>query len=537
MGRGLRQLTRLAIPLVATLAISAGPPLARAAETPRYGGIVNWHDYADPARLDIHTEGPLSVQQTIAGIYSGLLQFDPSENTQIVSDLAERWEVSADGKAYTFHLRKGVKWHDGKPFTSADVKATLDRVLKPEFLSPRCGTMLKPIVERFEVVDDLTVRVHQKFPNAVFLPSIASAWCRIAAKHILERDGDLTQVKSQIGTGPFKFKRYERDSVIEWEKNKEYYNPKLPYLDGVKQFIIKARAAEITAAKGRKIHLLSTWPGFTKSQAEEVKKARGDEVEIYKHATNTIGSAFLNTKKPPFDNPEMRWAVHLAIDRQEMFEKVLEGAGAPCAILDPKLHGDFALPLEEVQKMPGCRQPKDQDIAEAKRLVQKHYPNGVDIEGTIRSVGDYVERAQLILNHLRRAGIRGTLKTMESAAGFAAYGRGEFTMVGTQDRALVMNDPSDPITIQFMTQSGSNWGKHSDPKIDELAERGLRELDPAKRKRVYHELQRHLLTTPHASPVLGWIDGWFFIDKKVRGYKPGSTAYDNNTFMNVWLAP
>ena len=96
----------------------------------------------------------------------------------------------------------------------------------------------------------------------------------------------------------------------------------------------------------------------------------------------------------------MRRAVHLALDRQEIVAKALEGAGIPCAILDPKLAGPYALPLEEVNKIPGCRQPKDQDIAEAKRLVEKHYPNGVDVEAAVRSVGNYVDRAQLMLSQL-----------------------------------------------------------------------------------------------------------------------------------------
>ncbi len=124
----------------------------------------------------------------------------------------------------------------------------------------------------------------------------------------------------------------------------------------------------------------------------------------------------MHTQKPPFNNPDLRKAVYLAIDRQELVAKTLEGAGVPCALLDPKLAGDVALPLDEVQKLPGCRQPKDQDIAEAKRLVEKHYPNGVDIEAAVRSAGGYIDRAQLVLSQLRRIGIRGTMKTYESAA-------------------------------------------------------------------------------------------------------------------------
>ncbi|MBI3325245.1 MAG: hypothetical protein HYZ81_00875 [Nitrospinae bacterium] len=147
---------RLSLPslVIASLLLLARVSAIPAAEQPQRGGLLNWFVYADPARLDIHTESPLSVQQAVAGVYSGLLQYDPDDPTKIVSDLAERWEASPEGKVYTFFLRKGVKWHDGQPFTAADVKATLDRVLNPDFRSPRCGSMLKPLVARVEAADD-----------------------------------------------------------------------------------------------------------------------------------------------------------------------------------------------------------------------------------------------------------------------------------------------------------------------------------------------------------------------------------------------
>jgi len=236
-------------------------------------------------------------------------------------------------------------------------------------------------------------------------------------------------------------------------------------------------------------------------------------------------------------NPDMRRAVHLALDRQELVAKALEGAGIPCVVLDPKLAGGFALPLEEVNKMPGCRQPKDQDIAEAKRLVEKHYPNGVDVEAAVRSVGNYVDRAQLVLSQLRKIGIRGTIKTYESAAGFAVFGKGDFVFLPTQDRAMVTVDPGDLFSLVYTTDAGSNWGKWSDKKVDELTEQGLRETNRDKRKQIYWELQRYLLSgTPSALPV-AWVEGFHFVDKRVRGYKFAPTVYDNNTFMKVWLAP
>jgi peptide/nickel transport system substrate-binding protein len=508
---------------------------ATAQEKPRYGGILNWYDYGDPGRLDIHTESPGTVQNATAGVYSGLLHYDPDDPTRITGDLAERWTVSPDGKTYTFHLRKGVKWHDGQPFSAADVKATFDRVLNPDFQSPRCGSMLKPLVAGVEVVDPSTFQVRLKFPAATFVLAVGSAWCRIAAKHVLEKHGDLTKPEAQIGTGPFKFKRYERGSVIEWEKNKDYFLPGLPYLDGVKMYILPGVPTQLAAAKAGRI-VLWNWPPMKQTEADELRRARGNEVDVYQAPTNTVFMMYMHSQKPPFNNPDLRRAVNLAIDRQELVAKGLDGAGVPCAVLDPKLAGDFALPLEEVNKLPGCRQPKDQDLAEAKRLVEKHYPNGIDIEAVVRAVSGNVDKGQLVVAQLRKIGIRATLKTYESAAGFAVYGKGDFTLIAAQDRAMVSADPSDIFGLIYTTQSGSNFGRWSDARVDELTDRGLRETNREKRKQIYHELQRYLLTHDTSAIPVAWIEGYFFRDKRMRNYKASPTFYDHFTFMKVWLA-
>src|SRR6202795_3374942 len=486
MPKTLRLLAALA--LIAALAA----PAAIAQDKPRSGGILTWFDYGDPGRLDVHAESPLVVQQATAGVYSGLLHYDPDDPAKIAGDLAERWTVSSDGKTYTFYLRKGVTWHDGQPFSAADVKASFDRILSKDFQSPKCGASLKPMVAAVEMVDANTVQFRLKFPAAPFLPSLASAWCRVAAKHILAKYGDLNQPEAQIGTGPFKFKKYERGSVIEWEKNKDYFIPGLPYLDGVKQFVLVGGPTQLAAAKAGRIMLWDTWPPMGKAASEELKAARGNEIDVYRWPINTIWIVFLNTTKPPFNEADMRRAVHLALNRQELINKALDGAGVPCAMLDPKLAGEAALPLAEVEKIPGCRPNKDQDIAEAEKLVKKHHPNGIDIQMAFRQVGNYSDRLQLVAAQLRRIGIRGTLKTHESAAGYAAFGKGDFTLITSQDRAMDGTDPSDPFSLIWTTQGGSNYGKWSDPKFDELAERGLKATNKAERAKLYHEAQRLL---------------------------------------------
>ncbi|MBI2219162.1 MAG: ABC transporter substrate-binding protein [Candidatus Rokubacteria bacterium] len=531
----MRKHRTLALLLAVGLLAALGATAVLAQGKPRQGGVVTWFDYGDPARLDVHAESPLVVQQATAGIWSGLLHYDPADPSKVVGDLAEKWEASADGKVYTFHLRRGVKWHDGRPFSAADVKASFDRVLDPNFKSPKCGAALKPMVDAVEVADPSTVRFKLKFPAAPFVPQIASAWCRVAAKHILEKYGDLSRPEAQIGTGPFRFKRYERGNLIEWERNPDYFIKGLPHVDGVKQYILVGGPTQLAAAKAGKVMLWDTWPPMKKTQADELQRARGDAVTISQISINTIFLVYMNTKRPPFDNAELRRAVFLGIDRQELVNKALEGAGVPCALLDPKLVGEFALPLDEVNKMPGCRQPKDADIAEAKKIVEKLHPGGLDIEIAVRSVGNYLDRAQVLVAQLQKIGIRGRLKSYESAAGFAVFGKSDFTMIATQDRSMDSPDPASLFSVVYSTDAGSNWGRWSDPKVDDLTKRALREPNRDKRKQLYWELQRHILSSAPSAIPIAWVEGWFFVDKRLKGYKPALTTYDNNTFMKVWI--
>jgi ABC-type transport system substrate-binding protein len=160
----------------------------------------------------------------------------------------------------------------------------------------------------------------------------------------------------------------------------------------------------------------------------------------------------------------------------------------------------------------------------------------VDIEAVVRAVSGNVDKGQIVVAQLRKIGIRATLKTYESAAGFAVYGKGDFTLIAAQDRAMVSADPSDIFGLIYTTQSGSNFGRWSDAKVDELTDRGLRETNREKRKQTYQELQRYLLTHDPAAIPVAWIEGFFFRDKRVRNYKVSPTFYDHFTFMKVWLA-
>jgi ABC-type transport system substrate-binding protein len=184
---------------------------------------------------------------------------------------------------------------------------------------------------------------------------------------------------------------------------------------------------------------------------------------------------------------------------------------------------------------PGCRRPKDEDIAEAKRLVAKHYPDGLDLEVAVRSVGNYVDIASLVIQQLKDIGIRGKLKTWESAAGFAAWARGDFTMIGVQVTAMTFMDPSAPFTLTYTTKSPRNYGRLPLPELDELYGKGLRELDEQKRQAIYHEYQRRILHGNMPMVTLGWTSGPWFMAPKLKGWAPGPTVYYNASYHGMWI--
>ena len=235
---------------------------ALAAEKPRYGGILNAALAGDPPSLDMHQEQTFMVAQPMGPVYNTLIQFDPHGYPNIIGDLAKAWTVSDDYLTYTFTLHDGVKFHDGSTLTSADVKASWDRIIAPSdgMVSPRRSNYA--MIKSIEAPDSTTVVFHLHHPSPSFLTGLAHPANFIYAKKYL--DTDVHYYKSQtVGTGPFKLKSYVRGSVIELVRNPEYWKKGFPYLDGIKYFIIADDGARAKAIRSGRVDVelrsLSAW--------------------------------------------------------------------------------------------------------------------------------------------------------------------------------------------------------------------------------------------------------------------------------------
>lgn len=501
------------------------------AEEPRYGGVLFRANFDDPVSFDVHQETLPNSHLVLANFYSGLARLDSADVTKVVPDLAEKWESNADGSVWTFSLRKGVKWHDGKAFTSEDAKFSLERMAfwkEHKIVSPRGGALLTA-VQGVEAPDENTVRVKLKYPSASFIANIATGWVLIMPKHTIEAKGDMK--KDINGTGPFKFKSYNPMASFEMVKNADYFIKGRPYLDGITFFPIKDDATRLSAFRVGRTRMTTTGArGLSHPEAELIRKEMPDKAVVVTHTSYLRAMILLKTNKAPWNDVRVRKAIDLALDRQAAI-KINSGIGMLGATMDPS--GQWGIPEAEMKDRPGYRQPKDADIAEAKRLLAEAGYAASKTTMLVRSGGTYEKIGILVKEHLAKIGMDVTLDLKDAGAITDLYNRKAFDISAT-----VITDPLDDpdvATAYYVTNGARNFGDFSDKQVDELLDKQARTIDVNERKKMVRQLQERMLElAPY--PILYWdlynMGYW----KEVRGYKPGGGAFSHSALIDVWLA-
>src|SRR5262245_7390077 len=232
--KGLK-MSALLLALILLAGLWAGP-VALAQEKPRSGGTLRVALAGDPASLDMHQEQTFMVTIPLSPVYNTLVMFDPHGYPKVIGDLAQSWTVAEDSMTYTFTLHKGIKFHDGSELTSADVKASWDKILSPPagVVSPRKSQY--EFIKSIEAPDPYTVVFHLHYPAASFLQGIAHPANFIYAKKYLDQDANYYKQKA-MGTGPFKLKEYVHGASIELVRNPNYWKQRFHYMEGVKYLL------------------------------------------------------------------------------------------------------------------------------------------------------------------------------------------------------------------------------------------------------------------------------------------------------------
>ncbi len=477
--------------------------------TPRYGGKflnvfnhnVTGHDYHQ------HVGG---VQQSLPQLLNGLIWLNPYDWQEIVPDLAYFWEVSDDGLSYTFHLNEGVTWHDGMPFTSADVKYSYDRIINNGKVAGNTGegaeegnfnnTPWVYLIDNVEAPDPLTVVVNVKGPTPAVLDVLGDGYAKIIPKHISEVDPvhAVSDDLKPIGTGPFRLTEPVTIQLWKMERNPDYFKPGRPFLDAIDTHQILDTQTRLAAVLTERVFWTDngTIPTLKYSELKAIAD-RDPGVIHYAFPTFYYFGFWMNTTRKPFDDIRVRQAFAEAIDKTQFF---VEGVGDQRGVLGTATYplGKWALPQERVEKLPGYGTDMEARRQNARDLLADYEAENGEIDWSkvpysipTQHVGEF--NGPIIQGMMKQVGVDLVLDPMEIMTAWGNNISGDFNMNGMFS-IIDFDDPISHFTTTYIT--GSLWGFHRlfDTRIDQLFQDQLYLSDQEERKRIAWEIDEWAMT-------------------------------------------
>ncbi len=421
-----------------------------------------------PVGLDPHKVTAFASFAVIGQVYDGLLEINA--DLQLEPALAASYAISDDGLVYTFTLREGVVFHNGRPFGADDVVYSLERILDPETGSPQASRFDQ--VASVEAVDERTVVFTLNEPFAPFLANMPNLY--VVAREVVEEHGDLQQVS--VGTGPFRLVEVVPDTYLRLEANEAYYRPAEPGVAALRYNVVPEGSTRAAGLRTGTYHLL---PDVDPTTAVTLRAAPAVTVlEVPGLAYTLLG---MNVTREPFDDPLVRRAINLAIDREELVEAVFLGNAVPAGPLSGALV-DWTLPTETFP----CYA---YDPAAARELLaEAGYPDGFAFTiltfGTRRDVAD---TAQVVQAQLERAGLQVEVNVAEFGTFVQDWQNSNFDAFVSLNGGSI--DPDGYLHRTFITGGSTNVFRYSNPEVDALLERGRTTSAMGQRQAIYEELQ------------------------------------------------
>jgi peptide/nickel transport system substrate-binding protein len=511
------------------------PLIAAQVETPRAGGELVFAVGETPPSYDGHRETTFAMLHPIAPHYSTLLRFDPQNYPKIVGDVAESWQISKDALTYTFKIRKGIKFHDGNELTARDVKATYDKIIFPPQGVASARQASYDLVKKIEAPDAYTVVFQLKHLSASFLANLASPWNFIYKADILATEPRWYE-KNIMGSGPFSFVEYVPGSHWVGKKNPNYFMKDRPYLDGYKAVFIRDTSPRVAAIRSGQA--LIEFRGFSPAARGDIVKALGDQVVVQESPWICNLAVTINNEKKPFNDPRVRRALSLAIDRWEASKalsqislmKFVGGVFRPGS--------QFATPEAELTKLVGFGKNIETARTEARRLLKEAgVPEGFSFTLKNRNVREpYEVTGVFVIDQWRQIGLNVTHMPQEGGPYFSDFRQGNFE-TGIDFNCDFMDEP-DLQLLKFLSSDKSplNYARYKDSVLDDLYEKQSRATNIKERLKFLRQFEKRALDEQaYWFHVLWWqriIPHW----AKVKGWKITPSHYLNQDLRDMWLA-
>jgi ABC-type transport system substrate-binding protein len=475
--------------------LKAADPAAKHGGTLRFG-ILN-----APAHFDVHQSGTIANLGPQAPMYDLLIRRDPRDGNTIIPDLAYKWDVAPDGKKYTFHLRKGVKFHDGAEMTAEDIKATFERIVRPPkgVVIPRSS--LFTAVGEIVVADPYRIefRLTEPRPRAFMLGAFASGWNIVVRKKTLDdNQGNLRQVMNFPGTGPFRHVSRKDKEVWIMEKNPNYWNKGLPYLDKLEIYNLPPFSPELGSSfLSGKVDYARIMDPVSWRKAKEMPNVTATAMN-----QSVIQAYYFNMKRKPFADPRVRRALHLATDRHVLVDVVKDTAPMQVGGFVYPFH-EWSTPKAEMEKRLGYQKDPKAAIQEAKKLMAAAgYPQGLkNLDFVVRDLASFKLWAVAIQAMLKEnLNVETNLRVVQTSQWFEEAGSGNFDLAISAVVSSLM-DPSDYFTAWYGKGGPQNYSGWTNEEFHTLAHQLEREVDENKRKPMVRRAEEILENDPPLVPV------------------------------------
>lgn len=498
--------------LLAACAPVAAPaaPATDAAGKPQRGGSVRISLTDAPTSFDPNFTPAIPDAIVQAALYDGLVWNDVKLQPQPA--LATAWETSADQLNWTFHLRKGVTFHHGKPFTAQDVVHTFERILGPDFGSPVQNTF--KFVNKAEAVDDYTVRFTLKSPNVDF-PILLGDPINMAL--IFPHDRPAEELKTKpVGTGPFRLKEFVPSESVTLVRNETYWRSGQPYLDEVKYIHMPELPTQVAALTSGTVDV--AWQLLTENVASLAGNA---DVVVEEVNSGFYQPLIMRLEQKPFTDVRVRQAFKYAADRPGMVQAVLQGKGV--------IGNDQPLPPSH--PFAAELAPYPHDVAKAKALLaEAGYPNGLELTLYTSDLRPGMVASAIAFQEMAKAA--GITLNIEKVAG------NNYWSDHWMKSPLVVSNwsvfPSADTIFSLVYHSAGPWNESNlkNADLDQLIEAGRGEPDPAKRKEIYAKAQK--IIQEEGGTIVPYFRSSFYARRaNVQGviYTPQSILYLHETWM------
>jgi peptide/nickel transport system substrate-binding protein len=527
---------RLEIASIASLAIALLAATPAAAQ--KSGGTLRLYHNDNPPSTSLLEESTIASVTPFAAVFNNLVVFDPAKVHEsietVIPDLAESWSWDSSNTRLTFKLRQGVKWHDGMPFTARDVQCTWRMLIGKGDVAdfhrnPRRVWYTK--LQDVTINGDYEATFELSAPQPSLPVLLASAFSPVYPCHVPQ----ATMRTKPVGTGPFKFVEFRRGQSIRLVRNPDYWKKDRPYLDEITFRMIDSRATRMLAFATGEFDI--TFPSDVSVPLIRDVKARSPKAICEMIPTGTQVNLMVNRVNPPFDNPDIRHAMLLAIDRKAFNTILMEGLGLMGGAMLPQPVGEWSMPPDMVSSLTGYGPDTDKNVAEARAIMQKlgySEARPLPIKIQTRNLPTYRDPAVILTDQLKKIHITGELDVLDTPQWYARLAKKDYT-IGLNVTGISVDDPDGNIVENYSCKSERNYTQYCNAEVDRLLSAQSSELDKDKRRKIVWDIER-ILADDAARPIILFGIAGNCWQPYVRNFHPhDNSQYNNLRFEDVWL--